>query len=270
MSNISKVNAISGTSIAKLTGIANASISKVGGDTLVAPFTPKSISNITLWLDGSDSSASSMTLVSDTHVSVWKDKSGNGYDFSQNSDSLRPILVPNNINGLSTVQAITTDKKMNNTTLSVPYNSPWSFVLVTKMHEETDQNWPYIFSFKASGTNQGIGFMTHNTMGLIASGHSSYFKGWYTGYTTYYTAGSRKAILTWDGSSTWTNLIDGTARAMTGDSSNENNSVSQLFFCDVGGQRMGGSIAELIVYNKVLTAGDITNLNSYILSKWGI
>jgi hypothetical protein len=49
-------------------------------------FVPTSITGCTLWLDGADTSSSSMTLTGNT-VNTWKDKSGNGYNYTQTSYS---------------------------------------------------------------------------------------------------------------------------------------------------------------------------------------
>ena len=49
-------------------------------------FLPTSVSGCLLWLDGNDSTSSSMIL-SGSSVNTWKDKSGNGYNFTQTSYS---------------------------------------------------------------------------------------------------------------------------------------------------------------------------------------
>ena len=49
-------------------------------------FNPTLISGCSLWLDGADTSSTSMTLTGNT-VNTWKDKSGNGYNFTQTSYS---------------------------------------------------------------------------------------------------------------------------------------------------------------------------------------
>ena len=55
-------------------------------------FNPTSISNCSLWLDGKDTSSTSMSLTGNT-VNTWKDKSGNGYNYTQSSysTSLPPL-----------------------------------------------------------------------------------------------------------------------------------------------------------------------------------
>lgn len=54
---------------------------KWGLQTSPSTFIPTSISGCQVWLDGADQSTASMTL-SGTNVSVWKDKSGNGNNFT--------------------------------------------------------------------------------------------------------------------------------------------------------------------------------------------
>ena len=55
-------------------------------------FNPTLISGCSLWLDGADTSSTSMTLTGNT-VNTWKDKSGNGYNYTQSSysTSLPPL-----------------------------------------------------------------------------------------------------------------------------------------------------------------------------------
>jgi hypothetical protein len=68
----------------------------------VVPVTaPTDIAGCALWLDGADSSAASMTL-SGSLVETWKDKSGNGRDFTATSTA-RPTLTPSAINSRSAV-----------------------------------------------------------------------------------------------------------------------------------------------------------------------
>lgn len=63
-----------------------------GAGSVTAVSSPLDVTGCRLWLDGSDSSASSMTLTGSL-IDVWKDKSGNGRDFSASS-SARPTLNP--------------------------------------------------------------------------------------------------------------------------------------------------------------------------------
>jgi hypothetical protein len=55
-------------------------------------FNPTLVGGCSLWLDGADSSSTSMTLTGNT-VNTWKDKSGNGYNYTQTSysTSLPPL-----------------------------------------------------------------------------------------------------------------------------------------------------------------------------------
>ena len=76
---------------------------------------PTSISGCLLWLDGADTSTVSMTQSSGT-VSVWKDKSGNGYNFSQLYSSLPTITSISRQTGLY----FAANQALRNTTLPFP------------------------------------------------------------------------------------------------------------------------------------------------------
>jgi len=63
------------------------------------PFSPQSITGLSLWLDGADTS--SMTFSSGTTINIWRDKSGLGNNATATGS---PTLAQNSING---VQAVT-------------------------------------------------------------------------------------------------------------------------------------------------------------------
>ncbi len=63
------------------------------------PFTPAVLSGLALWLDGGD--AASVTLDGSNNVSQWSDKSGNARHVTQASATQRPAYVASAINGLN-------------------------------------------------------------------------------------------------------------------------------------------------------------------------
>jgi hypothetical protein len=62
---------------------------------LATGFNPKSIAGLELWFDATDAS----TVDTDTGVTEWRDKSGLGREFLQNSGLNQPPLVSNGIGG---------------------------------------------------------------------------------------------------------------------------------------------------------------------------
>lgn len=67
---------------------------------LASGFNPKSIANLGLWLDATDTS--SLTFNGDT-VSQWRDLSGNGRHFHQATAAQQPNAVTNTLNGKRTL-----------------------------------------------------------------------------------------------------------------------------------------------------------------------
>jgi hypothetical protein len=70
-------------------------------------FNPKSIPNLALWLDAADSS----TITTSTGVSVWADKSGNSRNATQSTGGKQPNYS-NQINGKNVVRFLGTDDTM--------------------------------------------------------------------------------------------------------------------------------------------------------------
>ena len=78
---------------------------------VLSGFTPPSISGLLLWLDSTvgiyqDAAGTTPVTAGGQSVGLWKDQSGNGYDYSQSSSSLRPTY---NTNKLGTFPAISTN-----------------------------------------------------------------------------------------------------------------------------------------------------------------
>lgn len=66
------------------------------------PFVPTQIPNCRLWLDGADPSPTSMTFSAGTsNITVWRDKSGNGYNATATGS---PVFLSNAINGVAAVR----------------------------------------------------------------------------------------------------------------------------------------------------------------------
>lgn len=73
----------------------------------VSGFNPRSISGLALWLDAADSSQ----ITTDTGVSVWRDKSGNGRNATQSTGGKQPVRT-STINGRSVITFQGTDDTM--------------------------------------------------------------------------------------------------------------------------------------------------------------
>ena len=65
-------------------------------------FNPKTIPNLTLWLDATDTSTITLNA---GNVSQWRDKSGNGRHASQGTASAQPLYQPSGLNGRPTIRS---------------------------------------------------------------------------------------------------------------------------------------------------------------------
>ena len=86
-------------------------------------FTPTTIANCTLWLDGSDQSSASMSLTG-SNITQWNDKSGNNNNFTLGSTYVKP----NTLNGLSSVY-FNGSTYMSNASLSVNSSNHTGFII---------------------------------------------------------------------------------------------------------------------------------------------
>lgn len=122
---------------------------------LSGSWTPARIgSSLALWLDASDAS---QIVLNGSNVSQWKDKSGNGRDFSQTSDAtFQPVYVTggSGINGLAAIQFDGINDRLQRTADSWAYGYPVNIFCV---FNATSLGAAYngMFGFYSSGHGGG-------------------------------------------------------------------------------------------------------------------
>jgi hypothetical protein len=229
------------------------------------PFFPTNLTQCTLWLDGADRSPASMTFTGNT-VNAWKDKSGNGYNFTQASysTSLPPLSNLTTGTGVSfgSLQGL----------VNILYPFPTTYTIFCVANQTTN-----------SATYQYILHSPYNADFTIFFGSSN------GNFTTY--AGSASA---WN---------DTTANSPTSAIATTTNTASLLCCTNNGtslipyfngtalttktgtnaiatGLILGdgstasvrqpwlGIIGEIIIYNAVLTTGVRQKVEGYLAQKW--
>jgi hypothetical protein len=224
-------------------------------------FNPRNISGLAAWYDAS--ATSSVTLTGG-FVSQWSDLSGNGLHLTQSTEANRPSTTT--VNGL---QAVDFDGTNDHLFTSTQANARTVFnvhvvdvanVAQTIYHTQsgsglTDLRMHLLYSSAneyrsqsvASGVNQGV------------SGGAR-------------TANQRLTALTFSGTAS-TGRLDGASLAGTTLATGSNQLGIWLGIRNISGTLslpLNGKICEHIIYDRVLSAGEIGTVERYLASKWGV
>tara|TARA_R110000868_G_scaffold232603_1_gene486137 strand:+ start:32 stop:811 length:780 start_codon:yes stop_codon:yes gene_type:complete len=255
-------------------------VSAITGGPIV-PFTPSSIAGLKAWYDASDTATISL---SGSAVTQWNDKSGNSFNLTQATALRRP---QSGVNTLNSLNVITFD---GNDVLQAATASDWTF-----LHNSTGATIFFAAYFNtvavsgvlfatASSTAQSGVYIERSASDLILSEIyrgsggtfvSSLAAGTLTDNTAKYasmvldnsnaTAANRLIYKINAGSNLTGNTYTGTPSA-----SAPNNPLYIGSYDTAGSSGFQGRFAEIIMYSGVLSGTDITNVNSYLSSKWAI
>jgi len=252
-------------------------------------FTPKSISGLALWLDGSDAStlyttdAGPVTAVSapteisgcmgwwdasdaasitqsDGLVSQWNDKSGNNRHAAA-SGGARPTLTAGGLNGRSVVTFDGTDDQMlissgflqvpNATILSVfKYNSGQYGGIISSALQPTDDSSPRL--------------VIHN--GFFRTFGYSNFSDTPQGTSPTLVTGRVQA----GASSIFQSGLLADADAASGSLTTGSTQTAIGSYRTNAGNHLNGYIAEIVVFDSALSTSDRARVEAYLAAKWGI
>ena len=215
---------------------------------------PLNIPGCALWLDAADTST--LTL-STNNVTQWRDKSGSGNNATQATSSSQPTSGGSQ-NGLNTL--LFTGKTMVLPTISLSTQTVFCVYLNTTFtpYGEPVELGPFAFFYAAPSSNVGIGrtgatdevLANWSTNGLTTSKYTVYGG-------TVSVSGSTTSVLYFNGNQVASNTVT--------------SSGGQVYY-RVGHYAGGttGYIAEVIVFNSVLSTTQRQSVENYLMSKWGI
>lgn len=222
--------------------------------TIFVSFLPTSIAGCVMWLDAAD--LTSMTL-SGANVSQWTDKSGSGNSVVQASLGSQPT-TGTTLNGLNTLYF--TGKTMTYTGITVSAQTVFCIYLNNTFtpYGEPVAVGPFAFFYAAPSNNVGIGrtavtdevLANWSTNGLTTSKYTIYGG-------TVSVSGSTTSVLYFNG-----NQVASTTVASSGGSVRYN-------IGHYGGSTTG-YLAEVLIYNSVLSQTNRQNVESYLAQKWGL
>lgn len=243
------------------------------------------IAGYVLWLDAADTAT--ITL-SGSEVTQWNDKSGNNYHFSQSTAAYRPASGTRTQNGYNVLDFGTNDNLVNNSALSTFkfIHSAASTIFIACKFDVTNVT-SHIFGNNEGGISSAfIGFNYYGSNSgkiNIATARGA------SGTWVIRNSSADSAV---DTNFTYLTHIgdptNGTAanrsdhRVKTGAAIKNNadtgavNTSNPDFYPRIGDYDNGanlaidGMIGEILVYNSILSAGDITSTQSYLATKWGV
>lgn len=215
----------------------------------------------TLWLDASDSST--ITSVAGA-VSQWNDKSGNGYNVTQAVSAAQPTT------GVATQNSLNVLTFDGSDTLALPaalYSIPnGSYTIFAVAKSSVDNALERIICM-TDGINQVASLAYTGTSGQIAYLNNSSFNavnvnGTKANFNIFYgrRSGTTQAI-----------SINNAAEVSNTNAVN----LSGITVANIGSFAnfdtfLTGSIAEILIFNKSLSATDIISINQYLSAKWGV
>jgi hypothetical protein len=249
-----------------------------------AVFNPTSIAGCQLWLDASDTATISL---SGSAVTQWNDKSGNTRNFAQSTSGNRPSSGTRTQNSLNLIDFDGTDDRL----VSSSATSTWNFLsngdqytVFFALVKDGDDYKDVMGNQQNTSSFVGVVFSEANSLrldhiitkgvsgqyvidNLSASSTVSGFHYWSTQADPSNGTAANRSVMKYKGGADIKNNA-GTAAVSTstpsydltiGDS--RGNSTNLPF---------NGAIGEILIYNSYLSGTDLTKVNNYLATKWGV
>lgn len=235
-------------------------IGSVGG----APFTPAAITGLKLWLkaDAGTFQDSIMTVqaVSDADpVGGWQDQSGNGKHVYNITSTQRLTLQTgaNGQNGRAVVRGDGVDDYLSSSGVASVATDNFTVFVASKIRSTVGTR----FIFFNGGTG-GVAYGTNGTnRTLIASAVAFMADGAYVAGTFEIATYKRAA-------GTTTLAINGANQSLTAPTTTPLTPTGTTVFTRSPGEYPDGDLGEVLLYDAALTAGEITQVETYLNARW--
>jgi hypothetical protein len=234
----------------------------------ISIFSPRSISGLLVWLDGTDTTATGLVPISGGTVSTWVDKSGNGYNFTQASISTSLPSISYTTNGIGVYFGSL--QGLNNT--SVPF--PTSYTIFAVANQLTNSG---------ASAYQYVLHSPHNADYIIFFGSRGGIFATFAGSATAWndvnanspassvatTSGSSSLLCCTNNGTTLTPYFNTVAMTTkVGTNASTTGMIIGSTFAAGSPQPWLGTIYEIIVYNSVLTTIQRQQVEGYLAYKW--
>jgi hypothetical protein len=244
-------------------------------DGVSVPLPTPPVATPSLWLDAN--LASSFTYSSSNVISAWADQSGNGRNATQSTVANQPTLVSSVINSKPVVRFDAT----NDALAWTEYNpgADRSVFMVFRNASNITSSGSFAL-MSSSGANfpmyvVGLGNQTGGISGEIfallgVSSGGAQIKGQYSSASL--NAGNHQYNWTQNSSYAVAARFDKATLSLTAAPAGDFNSATYPGFIGVitGADGISVDIAEVLVYNRVLSGGEISTIESYFATKWGV
>ena len=244
---------------------------------------PTPVAGYYVWLDASDTST---ITKSGSAVSQWTDKSANAFAFTQATAAYKPDSGIDTQNSKNVLTWGTSDRLVSTAAAStwtfLHYNTGTTFIafkqtngansaaLMQTNGASTVQTGFYIWH---QATSKLQHLVSYGSSGNSAVNNSTANNALDTNFTYLTiisdpqngTAANRSDIRVKQGSAIKNNVQTNSPSNLA-----PTNTLSIGDYVDGGGVALSGTIGEIIIYNSILSAGDILSNQQYLATKWGV
>lgn len=220
---------------------------------------------IQLWLDASDTS----TITSSGGNFIWSGKDGNGYEVNQSTASRQPASGVTTANGKNVLDFDGGDVLEGNAALNAAMGDiaggpSTVFVMARRNTEDGTTQNTFVANQLGVATNYRVGFAsTSGTIFFQSGGFTNFTGATNTDFQIF--TGTRSGV-------DLTAQINQETVVTTGNGADR--PLTNSFFVgavDAGlAQALVGSIGEIIIYDRLLSAAEIARVKAYLTNKWGI
>lgn len=231
---------------------------KLMGYTTPPPFVPTDISGCYCWLDADDTTKT----ISGGRISEWRDKSGNLQHFTQPTGSLRPYENLAYKNGFNSVRFDNNQDNWMTRTFSPTKTQPLTIFTVWDVDANSTNTANLCYWQNSPSVGMGH-FQSSNTISAFAGSIVAT-------YTKNKPFSPIATCITFNGASSQVfenDLNKGTYNFGT-------NSLTQMI---LGNQapaatttRYSGNLIEHIIFSRLLNPTEITQVNTYLITKYGL
>ena len=219
-------------------------------------FSPRSIPNLALWLDGND--PTTMTFSSGVKISQWNDKSGLGNNVTQANATLQPSYTANKKNGKGVADfSLLTNPYLQNAAGPI-VSQPLTVFMAAYAGSATS----YFFDATANSNRLSAAFYASEVIGIFGgsgplnSSNTAFYQAWGT------------AVMVFNGV-TSTIYVNGTSVA-TGTAGTDTFSTLRIGTRWAADQGLDGFLGEMGVYSGILSVPNVAAITNYLRTKWNI
>jgi hypothetical protein len=242
-------------------------------------FQPTDLSGLKLWLDANDldtlwqdSSQTTAVSANNDPVGAWEDKSGNNHDVSQATSGKRPTYKTGIQNGLPIIRFDGTNDTLSRTITGNAILATNAATIYLAMLQDGTKDINIILAWDAPDNANRFRLFAAFSDDKLYFDHGNSSSGGRISVAQ--PAGWNDVFhlveLFRDGTTTAEIIVDGTTLVSSNMSDGLDTSGSYNFQIVLDGGYFKGDLAEIVIYNRALTATERGQVESYLSDKWGI